>query len=93
MKKFIRNELGRNCDSRPQWDGLGPVRRPGLARNDFAVGHVTAHAIEVVLFEALLERLVRVRWMLEELRVSLFAQELRTAEAVSPQRIAKALAG
>jgi ATP-dependent helicase HrpA len=39
------------------------------------------------------ERLVRVRWMLEELRVSLFAQELRTAEAVSPQRIAKALAG
>ncbi|ANJ26431.1 ATP-dependent RNA helicase HrpA [Agromyces aureus] len=39
------------------------------------------------------ERLVRVRWMLEELRVSLFAQELRTAESVSPQRIAKALAG
>ncbi|SFR73282.1 ATP-dependent helicase HrpA [Agromyces sp. CF514] len=39
------------------------------------------------------ERLVRVRWMLEELRVSLFAQELRTAETVSPQRIAKALAG
>lgn len=39
------------------------------------------------------ERLVRVRWMLEELRVGLFAQELRTAETVSPQRIAKALAG
>ncbi|MGI9822434.1 ATP-dependent RNA helicase HrpA [Agromyces sp. Marseille-Q5079] len=38
------------------------------------------------------EHLVRVRWMLEELRVSLFAQELRTAEPVSPQRIAKALA-
>jgi ATP-dependent helicase HrpA len=38
------------------------------------------------------ERLVRVRWMLEELRVGLFAQELRTAETVSPQRIAKALA-
>lgn len=38
-------------------------------------------------------RLVRVRWMLEELRVGLFAQELRTAETVSPQRIAKALAG
>ncbi|TYL54496.1 ATP-dependent RNA helicase HrpA [Agromyces mariniharenae] len=36
--------------------------------------------------------LVRVRWMLEELRVGLFAQELRTAETVSPQRIAKALA-
>jgi ATP-dependent RNA helicase HrpA len=38
------------------------------------------------------ERLVRVRWMLEELRVGLFAQELRTAETVSPQRIARALA-
>ncbi|WP_394552749.1 ATP-dependent RNA helicase HrpA [Agromyces sp. MMS24-JH15] len=37
--------------------------------------------------------LVRVRWMLEELRVGLYAQELRTAETVSPQRIAKALAG
>ncbi|KRE21270.1 ATP-dependent RNA helicase HrpA [Agromyces sp. Soil535] len=36
--------------------------------------------------------LVRVRWMLEELRVGLFAQELRTAETVSPQRITKALA-
>ena len=39
------------------------------------------------------ERLVRVRWMLEELRVSLFAQSLGTAETISPQRIAKALAG
>ncbi|MDQ0892995.1 ATP-dependent RNA helicase HrpA [Agromyces ramosus] len=39
------------------------------------------------------EQLVRTRWMLEELRVGLFAQELRTAETVSPQRIAKALAG
>ncbi|MCD2444321.1 ATP-dependent RNA helicase HrpA [Agromyces sp. SYSU K20354] len=38
------------------------------------------------------ERLVRVRWMLEELRIGLFAQELRTAETISPQRIAKALA-
>jgi ATP-dependent helicase HrpA len=39
------------------------------------------------------EKLVRVRWMIEELRVSLFAQQLGTAETVSPQRIAKALAG
>jgi ATP-dependent helicase HrpA len=38
------------------------------------------------------DKLVRVRWMLEELRVSLFAQQLGTAETVSPQRIAKALA-
>ena len=35
--------------------------------------------------------LVHVRWLLEELRVSLFAQRLGTAEAVSVQRIAKAL--
>jgi ATP-dependent helicase HrpA len=38
------------------------------------------------------EKLVRVRWMLEELRVSLFAQQLGTAETISAQRIAKALA-
>ena len=38
-------------------------------------------------------RLVRVRWMLEELRLSLFAQHLGTAEPVSLQRIAKVLAG
>ncbi|MBM7505466.1 ATP-dependent RNA helicase HrpA [Agromyces aurantiacus] len=36
--------------------------------------------------------LVRVRWMLEELRVGLFAQELRTAETVSVKRVVKALA-
>jgi ATP-dependent helicase HrpA len=33
------------------------------------------------------------RWMLEELRISLFAQPLGTAESVSVQRIAKVLAG
>jgi ATP-dependent helicase HrpA len=38
------------------------------------------------------EKIVRVRWMLEELRVSLFAQHLGTAETVSVQRITKALA-
>jgi len=35
----------------------------------------------------------RARWMLEELRVSLFAQHLPTAEAVSLQRITKVLGG
>ena len=35
--------------------------------------------------------LVRTRWLLEELRVSLFAQRLGTAEPVSAQRIAKSL--
>jgi ATP-dependent helicase HrpA len=37
-------------------------------------------------------RLVPVRWMLEELRLSLFAQQLGTAGTVSIQRIRKALA-
>ncbi|HEU5222274.1 MAG TPA: DUF3418 domain-containing protein [Candidatus Lumbricidophila sp.] len=36
--------------------------------------------------------LVRTRWLLEELRVSLFAQELKAAVPVSLQRIRKALA-
>jgi ATP-dependent helicase HrpA len=36
--------------------------------------------------------LARTRWMLEELRLSLFAQHLPTAEPVSLQRITKALA-
>jgi ATP-dependent helicase HrpA len=37
------------------------------------------------------EHLVRVRWLLEELRLSLFAQSLPTTEPVSLQRIRKAL--
>ncbi|MCX7521737.1 ATP-dependent RNA helicase HrpA [Microbacterium sp. STN6] len=37
------------------------------------------------------ERLRHARWMLEELRVSLFAQQLGTAETVSLQRIRKVL--
>ncbi len=32
------------------------------------------------------------RWLIEEWRVSLFAQELKTAEPVSAKRLAKALA-
>jgi ATP-dependent helicase HrpA len=39
------------------------------------------------------EHLAHARWMLEELRVSLFAQHLPTAEPVSLQRITKVLAG
>jgi ATP-dependent helicase HrpA len=37
--------------------------------------------------------IVRARWLLEEFRVSLFAQRLGTAEAVSLQRVTKALKG
>ena len=34
--------------------------------------------------------LAELRWLVEELRVSTFAQELKTAEPVSPKRLAKA---
>ena len=35
--------------------------------------------------------LAELRWLIEELRVSLFAQELKTAEPVSPKRLAKVI--
>ena len=38
-------------------------------------------------------RLIEIRWLLEEYRVSVFAQRLGTAQPVSPQRIMKALSG
>ena len=38
------------------------------------------------------EALETLRWLIEELRISVFAQELRTAEPVSPKRLARALA-
>ncbi|HEY8317662.1 MAG TPA: ATP-dependent RNA helicase HrpA [Amnibacterium sp.] len=44
------------------------------------------------LTAAMPPRLVHVRWLLEELRLSLFAQGLPTSEPVSLQRIRKALA-
>jgi len=37
--------------------------------------------------------LSELRWLIEELRVSTFAQELRTAESVSPKRLAKLVEG
>jgi ATP-dependent helicase HrpA len=38
------------------------------------------------------DALEELRWLIEELRVSVFAQELRTAESVSPKRLARAVA-
>ena len=38
------------------------------------------------------ERMLEFRWLLEELRVSLFAQELRTPQPVSVKRLDKAWA-
>jgi ATP-dependent helicase HrpA len=45
-----------------------------------------------LLEKAAPEKRIGVRWMIEELRVSLFAQVLGAAETVSVQRIKKALA-
>jgi ATP-dependent helicase HrpA len=44
-----------------------------------------------ILEKAPLERRALVKWMIEELRISLFAQTLGTAESVSVQRIKKAI--
>ena len=49
---------------------------------------VLKHRASANTDESALEEL---RWLVEELRVSVFAQELRTAESVSPKRLAKAL--
>ena len=43
--------------------------------------------------DELANRCKQARWLVEELRVSLFAQQLGTREKVSPQRIAKLLGG
>jgi ATP-dependent helicase HrpA len=48
---------------------------------------------ELPLSATAAENLVRARWLLEELRVSLFAQTLGTKDPVSLQRIKKALEG
>jgi ATP-dependent helicase HrpA len=39
------------------------------------------------------EALQELRWLVEEMRVSVFAQELKTAEAVSPKRLQKVIEG
>ena len=46
---------------------------------------------KIPLPEGTPEKLAHARWLIEELRVSLFAQQLRTAEPVSAQRIQKLL--
>ncbi|NEM89783.1 ATP-dependent RNA helicase HrpA [Galbitalea soli] len=56
-----------------------------------ATARYTAAGGRIPLAPDATDRLARVRWMLEELRVSLFAQHLGTAETVSLQRIVKAL--
>ncbi|WP_166987318.1 ATP-dependent RNA helicase HrpA [Canibacter zhoujuaniae] len=70
---------------------------PGRDRaNQNEIEAVTAEFIKaggtLPLKDAAPHSLRSIRWQLEELRVSLFAQQLGTAEKVSPQRIRRAIA-
>ena len=69
----------------------------GLARDQKAYAELQPWLVKLRQREEQLKKtdqydpaLVHFRWMLEEYRVSLFAQELRTAVAVSDKRLAKA---
>jgi len=66
--------------------------RLGSAELDQALALYSAAGGKIPLTPKADPKLVTVRWMLEELRVSLFAQQLGTAEPISLQRIKKALA-
>ena len=69
-----------------------PMRdRVAAAELDQAIGIYTYAGGTVPLAADAKPELVTARWMLEELRVSLFAQTLGTAESVSVQRIKKVL--
>jgi ATP-dependent helicase HrpA len=70
------------------------VARDRVWMNDVATatGRYTAAGGTLPLPAAAPDHLARARWLLEEYRISLFAQHLGTAETVSLQRITKALA-
>ena len=78
---------GRAADEpgpRPRVDDAGARRRRRCTRTPAAASRSHPDAPPA---------LVHARWMLEEFRVSLFAQSLGTAETVSLQRIRKVLGG
>jgi ATP-dependent helicase HrpA len=67
-----------------------PMRdRTSAIEYEQAYGIYIAHGGTLPLPEKTSEKLTRARWMLEELRVSLFAQSLGTPEPVSVQRLKK----
>ena len=72
------------------------VENPGRDRVaslelDQALGIYAFAGGKIPLAQGSKEKLLVARWLLEELRISLFAQSLGTAESVSVQRIKKAL--
>ncbi|CAG7845014.1 hypothetical protein USB125703_01269 [Pseudoclavibacter triregionum] len=68
------------------------LERAGLQQIQQAIGLFEEAGGSIPLPDDAPDRLVRARWMLEELRVSLFAQQLGTAETVSVKRLRQALA-
>ncbi|GAA2181081.1 ATP-dependent RNA helicase HrpA [Leucobacter tardus] len=72
----------------------GDAGRDRVRQNDVdrALAAFTDAGGEIPLPHDAAERLTRARWLIEELRVSLFAQQLRTAEPASLSRIQRALA-
>ncbi|CAN5128681.1 ATP-dependent RNA helicase HrpA [soil metagenome] len=67
--------------------------RVWMSEVELATGRYRDAGGELPLAAGSESRIIRARWMLEELRLSLFAQHIPTAEPVSLQRITKALAG
>ena len=73
--------------------GAGPERDRALMDRVTALQDGYLHRVAALTDPRVVPAgLVEVRWMLEELRVSLWAQQLGTGRPVSEQRVAKALA-
>ncbi|HSP74988.1 MAG TPA: ATP-dependent RNA helicase HrpA, partial [Cryobacterium sp.] len=74
--------------------GDNPSRdRVWMNESQAATGRIEDAGGKIPLQANAAVNLVRARWLIEELRISLFAQELKAAEPVSLQRIHKALTG
>ena len=92
----VKNEIGAALERNKQVvpivlaQGAVPLMITRLQREDFT-GDYDAALDALPPHAPVPDELRRVAWMIEELRVSLFAQELGTAHTVSEKRIRKAL--
>ena len=80
------------------------VKAYGVRHRKLTAGGTTRDQANAAIFKRLWDRYLeaaergddpevqRLRWMLEELHVSLFAQELKTSLPISPQRVEQQLA-
>lgn len=91
LQRYLRAgavRLAKAADDPQRDEGLAWQVREVQAELDAAVATARAASTSGVLPQALAD----VRWMIEELRVSLFAQQLGTAHPVSVKRVRTALA-